>query len=190
MRITNYIKAATLALSALWLAGCASTGGDSISSVDTTITPDEVVTTENVVIEIMPVLDPAVQAVVNSGEVMANVEEIGKLLDHNTFNFPFDSSKLSDSDYKALDVQAAYLNSDQGKGKKIVVQGHTDERGTRTYNLALGERRANAVKDYLEAKGVATSRIDVISFGFEKPIDPAHNQAAWAKNRRAKIVIN
>ncbi|OED50498.1 hypothetical protein ACH42_01070 [Endozoicomonas sp. (ex Bugula neritina AB1)] len=190
MRITNYIKAATLAASALWLAGCASTGGESTSTVDTTVTPDEVVVTDNVVIETMPVLDPAVQAVVDSGGVMANPEEIEMLLDRDTFNFPFDSSKLSDGDYKALDVQAAYLNSSQGKGKKIVVQGHTDERGTRTYNLALGERRANAVKDYLEAKGVATSRIDVISFGFEKPIDPAHNKEAWTKNRRAQIVIN
>lgn len=190
MRIANYVKAATLAASVLWLAGCASTSGESTSSVETTVTPEETVVTENVVIETMPVLDPAVQAVVDSGEIQANAEEIEMLLDHDTFNFAFDSSKLSDSDYKALDVQAAYLNSDQGKGKKIIVQGHTDERGTRTYNLALGERRANAVKDYLEAKGVGSSRIDVISFGFEKPVDPAHTEEAWAKNRRAQIVIN
>ena len=190
MRIANYVKAATLAASALWLAGCASTGGESTSGVETMITPEETVVTENVVIETMPVLDPAVQAVLDSGDVQASAEEVEMLLERDTFNFAFDSSMLSDSDYKALDVQAAYLNSDQGKGKNIIVQGHTDERGTRTYNLALGERRANAVKDYLEAKGVASSRIDVISFGFEKPVDPAHNETAWAKNRRAQIVIN
>lgn len=190
MQIANYVKAATLAASALWLAGCASTGGESTSSVDTTVTPPTETVTENVVIETMPVLDPAVQAVVDSGEIDATAEEIEQFLEKDTFNFAFDSSRLSDTDYKALDIQAAFLNSAEGRNKKIVIQGHTDERGTRTYNLALGERRANAVKGYLEAKGVAASRIEVISFGFEKPVDPAHTEEAWAKNRRAQIVIN
>lgn len=74
--------------------------------------------------------------------------------------------------------------------KNIVIQGHTDERGTRTYNLALGERRANAIRDYLIAKGVVAKRIEVISFGFERPLDPEHNETAWDLNRRAVIVVN
>ncbi|MGI9274502.1 MAG: OmpA family protein [Endozoicomonas sp.] len=188
MRIANFVKAAALATSALWLAGCATTkDGGSTSDVDTA----PVVTTEKEpVIEITPVLDPAVQAVLDSGEVRASAEEIEDLLDKDTYNFGFDSSKLSDNDYQALDVKAAYLNSNEGRNRNIVIQGHTDERGTRTYNLALGERRANAVKNYLVAKGVTASRIEVISFGFEKPIDPAHNETAWVKNRRAHIVTN
>ena len=191
MRISDYAKAAALAASALWLAGCASSGGETTSAetAETAVTPEETVVTENVTIETTPVLDPAVQAVIDSG-VSADADEIESLLVKDTFNFAFDSSKLSDSDYRALDVQAAFLNSAQGRNKNIAVQGHTDERGTRTYNLALGERRANAVKSYLEAKGVASNRIDVISFGFEKPIDPAHSETAWAKNRRAQIIIN
>lgn len=187
MQFANYFKAAALAASALWLAGCASTGGESTSSVGTT---EPEVITEEVVIETTPVVDPAVQAVIDSGEVQASANEIEQMLDQTTFHFGFDSSKLSDKDYKALDVQAAYLNSRAGQAKNIIIQGHTDERGTRTYNLALGERRANAVKSYLVAKGVSASRIEVISFGFEKPLDPAHDAAAWAKNRRAHIVIN
>ncbi|WP_252179408.1 OmpA family protein [Endozoicomonas sp. 4G] len=186
MRFANIVKAAALPAIALWLAGCASTGGQSTSDVETT--PE--VVTEEVVIETTPVLDPAVQAVIDSGDVQASPEQVEQLLADKTYHFGFDSSKLKESDYKALDVQAAYLNSPEGRGKNIIIQGHTDERGTRTYNLALGERRANAVKSYLVAKGVSPSRIEVISFGFEKPLDPAHNAEAWAKNRRAHIVIN
>ena len=71
---------------------------------------------------------------------------------------------------------------------KVRLEGNTDERGTREYNLALGERRANAVKAYLVAQGVSPSQIEVVSYGEEKPVDPGHNEAAWAKNRRVQIV--
>lgn len=188
MQIANVVKAAVLATSALWLAGCASTGGESTSGVDAPVpTPPE---TEEVIVEVQPVVDPIVQAVMDTGEINASPEQIETLLNKKTYNFPFDSSKLDSSDYEALDVQAAYLKSRAGSNKNIIIQGHTDERGTRTYNLALGERRANAVKNYLVAKGISASRIEVISFGFEKPVDPAHNEAAWAKNRRAVIVVD
>ena len=190
MQFANVVKAAVLAVSALWLAGCASTGGESTSSVDgaePVVTP---AVQEEVTVEVQPVLDPAVQAIVDSGAVDASPEQIEILLDKKMYNFPFDSSRLNEGDYKALDVQAAYLNSREGNNKNIIIQGHTDERGTRTYNLALGERRANAVKNYLVAKGVAASRIEVISFGFEKPLDSEHSEMAWSKNRRALIVMN
>lgn len=189
MQIANVVKAAVLAGSALWLAGCASTGGESTSGVDIP-PPVQLPETEEVVVEVQPVLDPAVQAIMDTGEVDVSPEQIEMLMDKKTYNFPFDSSRLDQSDYQALDVQAAYLKSRAGSNKNIIIQGHTDERGTRTYNLALGERRANAVKNYLVAKGVAASRIEVISFGFEKPVDPAHNEEAWAKNRRAMIVMD
>ena len=185
MQRANIIKLAAVAAT-LWLAGCASTGGESASDVSAV----EPGMTEEIVVETQPVLDPAVQAVVDSGQVDASPALIGELLDHTLYQFGFDSSKLQDRDYQALDVQAAYLNSNEGKGKKIVIQGHTDERGTRTYNLALGERRALAVKNYLVAKGVSASRVEVISFGFEKPLNPAHDNAAWSQNRRAVIVMN
>lgn len=189
MKIANVLKAAVLASSALWLAGCASKGGETTSGAEVPV-PTPLPETEEVIVEIQPVVDPVVQAVIDTGEINASPEEIGMLLDKKTYNFPFDSSKLNTADYEALDVQVAYLKSRAGSNKNIIIQGHTDERGTRTYNLALGERRANAVKNYLVAKGVSASRIEVISFGFEKPIDPAHNEAAWAKNRRAMIVMD
>lgn len=107
MRFANIVKAAALPAIALWLAGCASTGGQSTSDVETT--PE--VVTEEVVIETTPVLDPAVQAVIDSGDVQASPEQVEQLLADKTYHFGFDSSKLKESDYKALDVQAAYLNS-------------------------------------------------------------------------------
>jgi peptidoglycan-associated lipoprotein len=72
----------------------------------------------------------------------------------------------------------------------ITIEGHCDERGTKAYNLALGEKRANAAKEYLVALGVSGSRIATVSYGKERPFDPGHDEAAWAKNRRAHFVVN
>ena len=72
----------------------------------------------------------------------------------------------------------------------ILIEGHCDERGTEEYNLALGEKRALAARDYLVGFGIAKERISVISYGEEKPVDPRHNEEAWAKNRRAKFVVS
>ena len=73
---------------------------------------------------------------------------------------------------------------------KLTIEGHCDERGTIEYNLALGERRANAVKNYLINYGINPKRLSTISYGKERPLDPRSNEEAWAKNRRAAFVIN
>ncbi len=86
-----------------------------------------------------------------------------------------------------LDAQAAWLR--QYPGVKVRVEGNCDERGTREYNLALGARRANAVRDYLASRGVASSRIVTLSWGKERPIDPGSNEEAWARNRNGHTVI-
>ena len=72
---------------------------------------------------------------------------------------------------------------------KVRIEGHCDERGSDEYNLALGERRAKAAMNYLVTLGIADKRLSVISYGKEKPVDPGHDEAAWAKNRRAEFVI-
>jgi peptidoglycan-associated lipoprotein len=95
--------------------------------------------------------------------------------------FAFDHSDLSSDARGTLDRQAAWLN--QWSNQRLTVEGHCDERGTREYNLALGERRANAVKDYLVARGVSASRLSTISYGKERPIVLGSNEAAWAQNR-------
>lgn len=96
--------------------------------------------------------------------------------------FGLDQFNLSNDAHQTLDKQAAWLNANPGV--TIRVEGHCDERGTREYNLALGERRANAVKDYLAASGVSADRIVTISWGKEKPVANGSNEAAWRQNRR------
>ncbi len=101
--------------------------------------------------------------------------------------FAFDSSAISLDAAEVLDTQVKWLKDHEEV--KVVVQGYCDERGTREYNLALGERRANAVKQYLVSKGVAADRISVISYGKERPAVLGSNEAAWAQNRRAVTVV-
>ena len=104
-----------------------------------------------------------------------------------TVNFPFDSSSLTSNAREALKLNAEFLKT--FRDVEVQVEGHCDERGGVQYNLALGERRAKAVKDYLVSLGVSSRRISTISFGKERPIAFGHDPAAWAKNRRANFVI-
>ena len=101
--------------------------------------------------------------------------------------FAFDSSAISLDAAEVLNTQVKWLKKHEEI--KVVVQGYCDERGTREYNLALGERRANAVKQYLVSKGIAADRISIISYGKERPAVLGSNEAAWAQNRRAVTVV-
>jgi peptidoglycan-associated lipoprotein len=107
----------------------------------------------------------------------------------NVIYFDTDQYNVDSADAAALQTQAAYLS--QYPQISITIEGHADERGTREYNLALGERRANAAKNYLVGLGIAASRISVISYGKERPVALGSNEAAWAQNRRAvSVVVN
>ncbi len=101
--------------------------------------------------------------------------------------FAFDSSAISPDSAEILDTQVKWLKKHENVN--VVVQGYCDERGTREYNLALGERRANAVKQYLVSQGIAADRISTISYGKERPAVLGNNEAAWAQNRRAVTVV-
>ncbi len=105
----------------------------------------------------------------------------------DTVFFAFDSSALSAESTAALDTQVNWLR--EHPETNVIVQGYCDERGTREYNLALGERRANAVKQYLVSQGIAEHRISTISYGKERPAVFGSNEAAWAQNRRAVTVL-
>lgn len=106
----------------------------------------------------------------------------------NTIYFALDRSDITAESRQVLLRQAALLN--QNPAWTVTVEGHCDERGTVEYNLGLGERRANATKQALIALGVAAGRINVISYGKERPANPGHNEQAWAQNRRAVTVVN
>jgi peptidoglycan-associated lipoprotein len=106
----------------------------------------------------------------------------------NTIYFAFDHSDITAESRQVLLRQAALLN--QNPSVTVTIEGHCDERGTVEYNLGLGERRANATKQGLIALGVAAGRINVISYGKERPAALGHNEQAWAQNRRAVTVAN
>jgi len=101
--------------------------------------------------------------------------------------FTFNESTLSSEAQATLDRQAAWLK--KYPSTKVTVEGHCDERGTREYNLALGERRATAVKNYLVADGVGSARIKTVSYGKERPAVLGSNEQAWAQNRRGVTVV-
>jgi len=99
--------------------------------------------------------------------------------------FDFDDASLRDDAKNALENNAKYMEKNSGA---VVVEGHCDERGSVEYNIALGEKRARAAKDFLVSYGVSAGRITTISYGKERPFDQGHSEEAWAKNRRAHFV--
>ena len=101
--------------------------------------------------------------------------------------FDFDKAVVREDGRKTSQVVAAYMK--KNPGAKLLIEGHCDERGTAEYNLALGERRAAAVMTYLVSLGVPKAGLSTVSFGKERPLDPGHDEGAWAKNRRAHFLL-
>lgn len=101
--------------------------------------------------------------------------------------FGYDSSQVSAGERAKVDAVADYLNQNQAVA--VIVEGHCDERGSREYNLALGERRALAIRSYLSGLGIVPERIQTKSLGEEMPAFPGHDESAWSKNRRGEFVL-
>lgn len=129
------------------------------------------------------------EATVEAQDEDALTGEIIGLLEVRTFHFDFDSSALNNEDIRALNVHAEAIKAaiELGENFSIVLEGYTDERGTREYNLALGERRAESVSRYLRVNGVPANMLDTISYGEERPVALGSNEAAWKQNRRVEI---
>ena len=122
------------------------------------------------------------------GDVYTGKETVKLLasgVPHRIF-FATNKSSLTTAARETLRKQATYLR--KNKSLNVTIEGHADERGTREYNLALGERRANAAKDYLMTYGISGKRISTISYGKEKPVNPASTPLAWSQNRRSVTV--
>jgi len=122
------------------------------------------------------------------GDVYVGSDTVGELakgVPDRVF-FATNESILTTKSRDTLRKQAAWLR--ENTNVNVVIEGHADERGTREYNLALGERRANAAKDYLMTYGISADRISVISYGKERPVDPGSNPLSWSKNRRSVTV--
>lgn len=114
-------------------------------------------------------------------------EQFKREITSDTIHFAFDQYDIDPESRAILDSQAQWLNSHPNT--RITVEGHSDERGTREYNLALGDRRANAAKNYLAARGISATRITTISYGKERPIALGSDDASWAQNRRAVTIV-
>lgn len=106
---------------------------------------------------------------------------------YDNIHFGYDSSALSLEAQSILREKAAWLRNNPGT--TVIIEGHCDERGTTEYNLALGDRRAESVRSFLVNLGISAGRMTTVSYGEERPLDPGHNEAAWAKNRRAQFVL-
>ncbi|MFW6161059.1 MAG: peptidoglycan-associated lipoprotein Pal [Acidobacteriota bacterium] len=115
------------------------------------------------------------------------LEEINVEQPLDMIHFDFDKYFIREDAKPVLSANAAWL--EKWSSVKILIEGHCDERGTEEYNLALGEKRAKATYDYLVSLGISPDRIKIISYGKSQPLDPGHNEEAWAKNRRAQFTI-
>jgi peptidoglycan-associated lipoprotein len=133
-------------------------------------------------VEETPIVRPAEDSVASSA--LDDLNRSGLL---KPAFFPVDSFELNDEGRMIVSANAEVLK--KYATWMITVEGHADERGTAEYNLALGEKRANAVKTYLVSLGVSPDRLKVVSYGKEFPFDPGHDESAWSKNRRAHFVI-
>ncbi len=125
----------------------------------------------------------AVATGIDDSAPIETIDEPAMDLD-TVFYFDFDQSTLSASTRAGLDAQAAAL---RGNDSDIRIEGHADERGSREYNLALGERRAKSVADYLAIQGISRSRIEVVSYGEERPISLRSDESAYSQNRRVEL---
>ena len=130
--------------------------------------------------------DAALNAQNLAGASAKGVTEANKaFLAKRVVHFDYDSSELSNDDYQTLQAHAQFLMANANS--KVALTGHTDERGTREYNMALGERRAKAVESFLITNGVNAGQLEAVSYGKEMPVNPGHDENAWKENRRVEI---
>ncbi|HEX5791796.1 MAG TPA: peptidoglycan-associated lipoprotein Pal [Rheinheimera sp.] len=172
MKLNKVLKGLLIALPVLTLAACSSTSSTDQSAADTSNVPQETVQVETV------------EQVVSPAEQMR--QKLEALRQENTIYFDFDKATVRPEFIETLQAHGAFLTANPSV--RITVEGHSDERGTPEYNIALGERRAQAVVQYLQNIGVSAGQISTVSYGEEKPVDMSRSEAGFAKNRRAVLV--
>lgn len=171
-----------LCTGSLWLAGCA-TETSTAPTVEDQTTPATTAPEQ-------PGGGTGTQALPESGGTQAGAlggtAADADLLAKRRVHFEFDSSALDEENRAIVEAHARYLVANPNL--RVTLEGHADERGTREYNLALGERRAQAVERVMRILGVSAGRMTTTSYGEEKPLAPEHNESAWALNRRVEII--
>ena len=166
----NYTRCFLIVLFALFLAACETAPKDSATSTSS----------------ISSTPSTAAVEILDGVYVGSDTVEMLAIDVPDRIFFAYDSYSLTKAAQNTLEKQAKWLKANGSA--TIAIEGHADERGTREYNLALGDRRANAAKDYLMTQGISSSRVTTISFGKERPVNSGSNKKAWAQNRRSVTV--
>ena len=180
MNLTMISKSLLIALPMLALGACSST-----SDMDSESTTQQTEQSQSAMSD-NGVQTGTMDAVGSLTEEQLMVQEYSEAILETTIHFDFDKSMIKPEFTPILDAHAQYLVANPEK--LVTIEGHADEKGTPEYNITLGERRAMSVATYLENMGVASSQINVVSYGEEKPVNFEHNIAAWTENRRAELV--
>ena len=178
MNLTMISKSLLIALPMLALGACSSTTDMDAESAESAMEQAAGTTVDD------GIQTGTIEGIELSDEELM-VQEYSEAILETTILFDFDKSMIKPEFTPILDAHARFLVANPAKS--VTVEGHADEKGTPEYNIALGERRAMSVATYLEGMGVASSQINVVSYGEEKPVNFEHNEEAWAGNRRAEL---
>lgn len=173
--LNRNIKIMFALIASLAIAGCSSTPEDTTPPEDETV----IETTDDTMVD-----ESSVEGGAMGGGYGA-VEEADPALQNRVVYFDFDKATVKPEAVATLQAHANYLSNTPGA--RVRVEGHADERGTREYNMALGERRAKAAVSFLVANGASVSQLEVISYGEERPVALGHDEGSWAENRRAEL---
>ncbi|GAB2933738.1 peptidoglycan-associated lipoprotein Pal [Rheinheimera gaetbuli] len=174
MKLNKVVKGLLIALPVLTLAACSSTSSTDQSGADTSGVSQQQETVQ---------VETVAQAVSPAEQMRQKLEALRQ---ENTIYFDFDKATVRPEFVETLQAHGAFLTANPSV--RVTVEGHSDERGTPEYNIALGERRAQAVVQYLQNLGVSAGQISTVSYGEEKPVDLSRTEAGFAKNRRAVLV--
>ena len=183
MNLSMISKSLLIALPMLALGACSSTAD--IDSESTESSTEKAVEQAVETTVDSTVQTDTIEAVEELTEEELMVQEYSDAILETVILFDFDKSMIRPEFTPVLDAHARFLVANPAKS--VTVEGHADEKGTPEYNIALGERRAVSVATYLESMGVASSQINIVSYGEEKPVNLGHNDEAWAENRRAEL---
>jgi peptidoglycan-associated lipoprotein len=167
MRASNVTKAVALAMSVAWVAGCSTSGSSTDTDASSASNGSQ----------------GSGQGVNVGSGVSGSFSEVANL--RTVFYFEFDKSVVKAEGFADLEKHAMYLAANPSA--QVVLEGHADERGTREYNMALGERRAKAVSRFLQVNGASATQVETVSFGEEKPAVLGHSDASWSQNRRVEL---
>ena len=195
MDVLKTIKMASFAAAFAVLAGCAGQVKEDVAVTDATAERAPVTATATATAAPTEAVSGAgssqasqgaSQSAVSGAEITRESLKASALAADTLFFFEFDKSDLRQDALDDLDAHAKYLVAD--RGARVRLEGHADERGTRAYNLALGERRANAVARYLVIQGVNRAQIETMSYGEERPLSLARYESGWGRNRRVELI--